>query len=432
MTTLPPEPEPIPLPPPSAHERVRTAFERIAKADRPELWAALRTMEEVLVEAKAVDEHVHAGENLPLAGIVYAVDGCFDAQATAVARLTGAGAVVLGTTAADPEITVVEAFADLALSTSARELTAPSGVVGLKPTKGLIPRTGVRLDAADCISVFAHSLTIGQRAVAAMIGPDGADPDVRAWPADLRLAAGNRPRLGIPAKTRLPLPARRVLDVAAASLEASGAVLVPSSGLTLGALDALLLPTSGIRETALNVLDLAAVTVSGERRPYGITVVTRAFEDQIGIDLATVLTGEQAPEPYSAEVVDVVVFGAHLCGQPLHSELRGARFGGLVRTAERYRLVLLENVTPVQPGVIPGSAGIDGERWQLSPAALGRFTAGLPAPFVLGRVELEDGSTPLAVLCEPAAAAGGEGLDRYASWRGYLRFVSTAGPRFPG
>ncbi|MFE3174787.1 hypothetical protein ACFXPA_45810 [Amycolatopsis sp. NPDC059090] len=433
MTTLPPEPDPVPVPPPSSHERVRTAFERLAKADRPGLWASVRTMEEVLVEAKTVDERVHAGEDLPLAGTVCAVDA--DAPPE-LARLTDAGAVVLGTAVADPENAAVGLeIVDLALNSSAREIAAPPGVLTLKPTPGLIPGTTV--------SVSAQRLTTAQRAVAAMLG--GLDPAAREWPADVRLGTGEHPRLGIPAEASLPLPARRAFDVAAASLEASGAVLVPvdvsafyGAGNALGAgslladLDALLLPTVGVLDSTLNALDLAAVTVPGDRRPYGITVVTRAFEDQIGIDLASVLTGEQSPDPYPSESVDVVVFGAHLCGQPLHDELHGARFGGLVRTAERYRLVLLDGVTPPQPGVVSGSAGVDGERWRLSPAAFGRFAAGLAAPFVVGRVELEDGSSPLAVLCEPAAAVGGEGLDRYASWRGYLRFVSTGGPRFPG
>ncbi|WP_020660664.1 allophanate hydrolase-related protein [Amycolatopsis benzoatilytica] len=442
MTTLPPEPEYIPLPPPSAHERARTAFERIAKADRPASWVALRTMDEVLVDAKTVDERVRAGETLSLAGVVCTVDDRYGSPpGSAVSRLTAAGAVLLGTTVFDPECAVIGlGIADLALTTSAREISAPADVISLKPTPGLVPRTGVR----ESISVSARTLATAQRAVAAMLGPDGLDPDVREWPPDVRLGAGHRPRLGVPDAASLPLPARRAFDVAAASLEASGAVLVPvdasavspagsaaAARTLLADLDALLLPTVGFAESTLNDLDLAAATVPGQRRPYGITVVTRAFEDQIGIDLASVLTGEKCPDPYPAEAVDVVVFGAHLCGQPLHDELRGARFGGLVRTSERYRLVLLSDVTPPQPGLVTGTTGIDGERWRLSPATFDRFADRLAAPFALNRVELEDGSTPLAVVCDPAAATGGESLDRYASWRGYLRFVSTAGPRFP-
>ncbi|MFF0144834.1 allophanate hydrolase [Amycolatopsis sulphurea] len=579
MTTLPPEPEPIPLPPPSAHERVRSAFRRLAAAERPEAWIGLRTMEEVLVDAKAVDERVQAGEDLPLAGTVLAVKDLFDlaglpttagcpgfsrvpvTSATVLTRLIAAGAVVLGKTnldqfasglagtrspygvpasALDPAkvaggsssgsaVAVGLGIADLALGTdtggSGRVPAALNAVVGLKPTIGLVPRTGVHLASPsfDCVSVFARSLALGQRALAVITGPDGADPAVRAWPADIPLGLGERPRVAIPDQaglSALGAPARLAFDVAVGSLEASGAVVTPvdlavffeagkmlygsalvaerhaSAGDVLAAgpegadptvsaivaaagrhtahelaeawakvtelraaaravldgYDALLLPTVpdhpdieealadpvgvsarlGTYSTFVNVLDLAAVTVPvapGDRRPFGVTIATRAFEDQLGIDLAAVLTGEQEASTYPPEGTDVVVFGAHLRGQPLHDRLRGARFCGVVRTAEAYRMVLLDGTDPVQPGVMPGTAALDGERWRLSPAAFGRFVAELPAPLLLGRVELEDGSSPFAVRCDPAAADGAEGLDRYASWRGYLRFLSTAGLR---
>ncbi|MEU4671969.1 allophanate hydrolase [Amycolatopsis sp. NPDC023774] len=581
MTTLPPEPEPVPVPPPSSHQRVVAAFERLAQVDRPELWISLRTLEEVLVDAKSVDERVRAGEHLPLAGTVLAVTDLIDVaglpttaggpgfsqlpvtSATAVTRLTGAGAVVLGKTnlarfasgpagtrspygpvasAGDPQkvaggsssgpaVAVALGIADLALGTdtagSGRVAAALNAVVGLKPTLGLVPKTGVlpTSPSFDCVSVFASSLTLGQRALAVLTGPDGQDASVREWPADVRLGAGERPRVAIPDDAGLAAlcgPARRAFGVAVASLEASGAVIEPielglffeagellcSSVLVaerhalagdvlagkpeggdptaagvfaaagthlaheladahgqvaglraaareaLGECDALLLPTVtdhpdlgealadpvgvsarlGTYSAFVNVLDLAAVTVPvapGDQRPFGVTIAVRAFEDQIALDLAAVLTGEQASEPYPAEGTDLVVFGAHLRGQPLHDELRGARFVAPVRTAERYRMVLLDTEPP-QPGVIPGSEPLDGELWRLSPAGLGRFAAALPEPFVLGHVELEDGSTSLAVLCPPAATRGAPNLDRYESWRGYLRFASTAGLRSPG
>jgi hypothetical protein len=170
----------------------------------------------------------------------------------------------------------------------------------------------------------------------------------------------------------------------------------------------------------------------GDSRPFGVTFLTRAFEDQIGLDLATVCTDEPLT-PYPEPGEDVVVFGAHLRGQPLNGELTelGARFTAPVRTTESYRMVLLDTEPP-QPGVLDAADGVtlDGERWRLSPAAFDRFAATLKAPFVLSRVELDDGSRPWAVRCESTAA--GTGLDRYESWRGYVRFTSTAGRRGPG
>jgi len=134
--------------------------------------------------------------------------------------------------------------------------------------------------------------------------------------------------------------------------------------------------------------------------------------------------------PYPEPGEDVVVFGAHLRGQPLNTDLTalGARFTGPVRTTEAYRMVLLDTEPP-QPGVLEGTTTLDGERWRLSPAAFERFATTLKEPFVLDRVVLDDGTAPLAVRC---LTAEGPGLDRYESWRGYVRFASTAGPRDPG
>jgi hypothetical protein len=137
--------------------------------------------------------------------------------------------------------------------------------------------------------------------------------------------------------------------------------------------------------------------------------------------------------PYPEPGEDVVVFGAHLRGQPLNARLTelGARFTRPVRTTESYRMVLLDTEPP-QPGVLDHAEGssLDGESWRLSPAAFEQFVTTLKQPFVLDRVELDDGSRPLAVRCAPTV--NGTGLDRYESWRGYVRFTSTAGLRDPG
>ena len=53
--------------------RVRAAYARIAEVDRPEVWILLRGEEDVLTEAKALEERLAAGESLPLAGLLVAV-----------------------------------------------------------------------------------------------------------------------------------------------------------------------------------------------------------------------------------------------------------------------------------------------------------------------------------------------------------------------
>ncbi len=514
MTTLPPEPEQIPTPPPSSYQRVIAAYDRIAEVDRPEVWITLRAMEDVLVDAKAVDERVRAGTELPLAGTLLAVEDLIDVaglptssedlcctSATAVSRLTTAGAVVVGKTNRDrfaddledtrspyggvgaalnptkvsgaassgAAVAVALGLVDLALSTdttgSGRVPASLNGIVGFKPTPGLVPKTGVTL--GDNVLLFARSLTLGQRGLVSMTGPDGLDLFARDWPADVRLGAGDRPRVAIPGQdtlTRLSLASRAAFLGAVSALRASGAEVetVDVVGLLARRLpagyDALVLPTvpdhpdlaEAMSEpdqvkrrlekcTAfVDLLDLATVTVPSspsDLGPFGVSVVVRPFDDQVAIDLAAVLTDEQADFPYPAPGADLVVFGAHLRGQPLNEQLAaaGARFTGLVQTGEGYRMLLLPTEPP-QPGVVPVSTGgertmLSGELWRLSPAALGSFAAALPAPFVLGRVRLENGTTPLAVLCDQAAVATATELTRYQCWRAYRRFVSTAGPR---
>jgi allophanate hydrolase len=83
---------------------------------------------------------------------------------------------------------------DFALGTdtagSGRVPAALNGIVGLKPTRGIIPCTGVvpASRSLDCVTVFARSVSLARRAVAIMAGPDGTDP--------LATLLGDRPRGG--------------------------------------------------------------------------------------------------------------------------------------------------------------------------------------------------------------------------------------------
>jgi allophanate hydrolase len=147
-----------------------------------------------------------------------------------------------------------------------------------------------------------------------------------------------------------------------------------------------------------NLFDLCAVAVpagTAGQAQFGITVLARAFEDAVAMDIAALTSGDQAPMDVwplaAAESVELVVFGAHLRGGPLAHQLtdQGARWAGEVATAPRYRMSVLPTV-PAKPAITrvpdgaPGTA-LSGHRWLLSPAALGRFLATLPAP-MQGRI----------------------------------------------
>ena len=97
----------------------------------------------------------------------------------------------------------------------------------------------------------------------------------------------------------------------------------------------------------------------------------------------------------------------------------GARWAGELTTAPRYRMSVLPTI-PAKPAVtrVPdGAEGVPllGHRWLLSPAALGRFLAALPAPMQLGKVEFDDGTWRTAFGCDGAAATGPD-ISEYGSW----------------
>jgi allophanate hydrolase len=177
-----------------------------------------------------------------------------------------------------------------------------------------------------------------------------------------------------------------------------------------------------------NLFDMCAVAVPAGMpgsAQFGITVLARAFEDAVAVDLAALSSETQQPLEVwplaAADSAELVVFGAHLRGGPLAHQLTdlGARWAGEVTTAPRYRMSVLPTV-PTKPAVnrvpdgAPGAA-LNGHRWLLSPAALGRFLAALPAPMQLGKVEFDDGTWRTAFGCDAATATGTD-ISAYGSW----------------
>lgn len=234
--------------------RVRAAYARIEAVDRPEIWIDLRPQPEVEQEAQSLDERVAAGEQLPLAGRLFAAKGNIDVQglpttagcpayayapetdAPVVARLRAAGAIVLGTTnldqfatglvgtrspygavrnAHDPArisggssagsaVAVALGIVDFALGTdtagSGRVPAAFNGIVGLKPTRGLVPTRGVVPACAsiDCVTVFARTLPEAEQALSVMASPPDRDlpPLPQRAPGPWRIAVAEREQLG--------------------------------------------------------------------------------------------------------------------------------------------------------------------------------------------------------------------------------------------
>jgi allophanate hydrolase len=121
----------------------------------------------------------------------------------------------------------------------------------------------------------------------------------------------------------------------------------------------------------------------------------------------------------------IAVAGAHLKGQPLNHQLtdRGAAFVRAARTAPCYRMYTLPT-DPPKPGLVrvpvgDGAAGIEVEVWTLTPIEFAAFVDHVPAPLVIGRVLLEDGSDVAGFLCEPIALDGARDITEFGGWRAY-------------
>ena len=205
---------------------------RIAAAGADHVWIARTPHDALLARANALDAlDLAARSRLPLYGIPFAVKDNIDAagfdttagcpafayrpieDAPAVARLLAAGAVLIGKTNLDQfatglvgvrspygvarnpfdarfipggsssgsAVAVASALVSFALGTdtagSGRVPASFNNLVGLKPTKGLIPLRGVVPACAsqDCVSIFALTVDDAEAVLAVAGGFDPAD-----------------------------------------------------------------------------------------------------------------------------------------------------------------------------------------------------------------------------------------------------------------
>ena len=232
-------------------DTVAHAFARIREVDDPAIFICLR--EEAAVQAEARALAAGGNAQLPLYGVPVAVKDNIDVAGTAttagcpafaytpgrdagvIARLKAAGALVIGKTNLDQfatglvgmrsphgmprnplradlvcggsssgsAVAVARGIVPLALGTdtagSGRVPAALNNIVGLKPSLGLLSTAGVvpACRSLDCVSIFALTAEDAFAALAAIAGPDAADPYSR--PIPLGMLAAPPPGLRIAA-----------------------------------------------------------------------------------------------------------------------------------------------------------------------------------------------------------------------------------------
>ena len=239
----------------SPAQTVARSFARIRAHNDPAIFISLRDEQQAIAEAEALA--AKGAAQLPLFGIPVAVKDNIDVaglattaacpafaysparDATAVARLRAAGAIIIGKTNLDQfatglvgvrspygipnnplrgdlipggsssgsAVAVSAGLVPLALGTdtagSGRVPAMLNNIVGLKPSLGLISTAGIvpACRTLDCVSVFSLTVDDAMTALKAMAGPDNADPysrtrplaEVTHFPANLRLGV---PRAG--------------------------------------------------------------------------------------------------------------------------------------------------------------------------------------------------------------------------------------------
>jgi allophanate hydrolase len=256
----------------SPEQTVAQCFARIRVHDDPAVFITLRPEAEALAEARAL---AGTGADRPLYGIPVAVKDNIDVaglpttaacpafayrpgqDATVIARLKRAGAIVIGKTNLDqfatglvgvrspygiprnplrPDlipggsssgsaVAVAAGLVPLALGTdTAGSGRVPAGfnnIVGLKPSPGLVPNTGVvpACRSLDCVSILALATDDAWTALAAIAGPDPADAYSRDLPLGTPGAVAPGTKLGV------PLPGQRLFFGDQASAAAYAAAL---------------------------------------------------------------------------------------------------------------------------------------------------------------------------------------------------------------
>lgn len=254
------------------------AAEAAAHSAQPEIWISVASVAAVEADANNVERRLSAGEKLPLAGVTVAVKDNIDVagmrttagcpayaytpehDAAVVSALVAAGVVIIGKTNMDQFATglvgtrspygavrntvdhryvsggsssgsaaaVALGQVDLALGTdtagSGRVPAALNGIIGFKPTRGLISTLGnvPACASLDCVSLFTRSVSLAASALSAATRRRVFDPYQRSAPptppSPIR-------RIGIPGPGQLDLTTahRHLFESACDRVERLGA-----------------------------------------------------------------------------------------------------------------------------------------------------------------------------------------------------------------
>ncbi len=192
----------------------------------------------------------------------------------------------------------------------------------------------------------------------------------------------------------------------------------------------------------MNLLDYTATAVPVGKLSsgvsWGVTLFDKAFTDikllgfagalqralnlPLGSGPHLLAPATTVGRPVPDEVVEVVVCGAHLEGQPLNWQLqdRGAELKLKTHTTACYALFALPDGK--RPALVQKQRGaaIEVEVWQMPMTEFGSFVAGIPSPLGIGKVALATGDSLPGFICEEGGLEGAKDISHFGGWRAYL------------
>jgi gamma-glutamylcyclotransferase (GGCT)/AIG2-like uncharacterized protein YtfP len=99
----------------------------------------------------------------------------------------------------------------------------------------------------------------------------------------------------------------------------------------------------------------------------------------------------------------------------------GATFVREAKTEPVYRLWTINDDHPAMVRMTDGSGvSVAVEVWSVPPAGLAGILQKEPPGLTIGKVKLDDGSTVLGVIGEPALVQGQKEITQHGGWRAYV------------
>ncbi|BBN97870.1 allophanate hydrolase [Sporolactobacillus terrae] len=183
-----------------------------------------------------------------------------------------------------------------------------------------------------------------------------------------------------------------------------------------------------------NLLNLCAISVpfsdADDQLPFGATFFALPEHEDYILGLARTFGHEavhlkqsDVPSNTKGETTQFAVCGLHMRGFTLEHQMHEyhAKFVRKVTTAKKYHMFKLET-NPPKPGLIKtehDGSSLQVEIWNFPLGFFGKFTASIPAPLGIGKIELEDGSEVPGFICEHFATVNAKNISSYGSWKNY-------------